>query len=138
MRLAQLDKEDEKQKRRDERIEKARRIQFVGGRGSMEAWHEEQDKKKGSPVTLDEHVPDSDSEGVRFFLIWSISRTSIIRGSRTLKKEEIKAFAERELIMDYSSFDEFGLQIPGFSYNFDTMVALFHTSTPLNMDCSRK
>uniref|UniRef100_A0A1I7TR42 Serrate RNA effector molecule homolog n=1 Tax=Caenorhabditis tropicalis TaxID=1561998 RepID=A0A1I7TR42_9PELO len=72
-------------------------------------------------------------------------------------QEEMKAFAERELMMDYSSFEEFGLQIPGFFYDFDSkmlsltgqassrialnipiVVALFHTSTPLNMDCSRE
>uniref|UniRef100_A0A1I7TR41 PINc domain-containing protein n=1 Tax=Caenorhabditis tropicalis TaxID=1561998 RepID=A0A1I7TR41_9PELO len=72
-------------------------------------------------------------------------------------QEEFRAFAEQELWMDYTSLEEFGLRIPGFSFNFETkvlslsdqapvrlslnipiMTALVNTATPLVMDLSRK
>uniref|UniRef100_A0A1I7TPB9 NADH dehydrogenase [ubiquinone] 1 alpha subcomplex assembly factor 4 n=1 Tax=Caenorhabditis tropicalis TaxID=1561998 RepID=A0A1I7TPB9_9PELO len=78
----------------------------------------------------------------------SLKLSTVQRDHRS-PEEELKALAEQELWMDYSSFDEFELQIPGFPYDFDTKVlslsgqassrislnipilaALFNTSTP--------
>uniref|UniRef100_A0A1I7U219 Tail protein n=2 Tax=Caenorhabditis tropicalis TaxID=1561998 RepID=A0A1I7U219_9PELO len=81
------------------------------------------------------------------------------RFKATIKEtnERLRAFAEKELFMDYPSFDDIELQIPGFCYDLDTKILslspeassrltlnlpilqkIANLNTGYSMDCSRE